>query len=76
MLNESRDRWKTIIVGSNAQLYWKSVFGTMPEPFCVHGINRLAQKILFPVENIPLSLSAVSAKHIIANRVLRNFVPS
>ena len=54
----------------------KDVFGTMPEPFCVHGINRLAQKIFFPVENIPLSLSAVSAKHIIANRVLRNFVPS
>ena len=54
----------------------KDVFGTMPEPFCVHGIKRLAQKILFPVENIPLSLSAVPAKHIIANRVLRNFVPS
>ena len=37
----------------------EDVLGTMPEPLCTHGINRLDQKILFSVVNVPLSLSAV-----------------
>ena len=37
----------------------EDILGTMPEPLCTHGINRLDQKILFSVVNVPLSLSAV-----------------